>query len=590
MSTGEKVIISQDTNYLLKRAVAEIIIEEELIELLRSGKKLRLKEGFDPSFPDIHLGHMVTLRKLRQFQELGHQIVLIVADWTAQIGDPSGVSVTRPMLSREQVLANAQTYMDQFFKVLDKEKTEVRWQSEWFGKFTLADVIQLTSKFTIAQLMAREDFSNRYSAGRPIAMTELLYPLLQAYDSVAIQADVEFGGTDQKFNLLVGRELQSMVGQRPQQCFMVPLLSGTDGSQKMSKSLGNYIGVAESPNEIYGKVMSIPDSLILQYFELVTDVPDQEVEEFRQGLKDETINPMMLKKRLARELVTQLHSEQAASEAEEHFVKVFQRRGVPEEIQEFKVSFRSLMDNLRHSRKVLETATRIALQMGLSREKIKNLQIAASLHDIGMIDTPDHIMFKKTALTLSEYAEVKLQLSRSVELLCSIALGDEMVSSIEAHHERYDGGGYPKGLRGKQIPLGARIIAVADAYDALTTERPYRRALTNNEAIKTLNEESGTIFDPTVVEALTKSLAIQAPVEDLTGDWMQNTNFVDLFHVLVATKLTKSRSEARRLLNQNAIEIDGKKVSSNIIPIKSGSIIKVGKRRFAKVINTDSIK
>jgi len=280
MSTGEKVIISQDINYLLKRAVAEIIIEEEMIELLRSGKKLRLKEGFDPSFPDIHLGHMVTLRKLRQFQELGHQIVLIVADWTAQIGDPSGVSVTRPMLSREQVLANAQTYMDQFFKVLDKEKTEVRWQSEWFGKFTLADVIQLTSKFTIAQLMAREDFSNRYSAGRPIAITELLYPLLQAYDSVAIQADVEFGGTDQKFNLLVGRELQSMVGQHPQQCFMVPLLSETDGSQKMSKSLGNYIGVAEPPNEIYGKVMSIPDTLIIEYLELVTDVPDEEIAEF----------------------------------------------------------------------------------------------------------------------------------------------------------------------------------------------------------------------------------------------------------------------------------------------------------------------
>ncbi len=218
--------------YLLRRGVAEIIVEPELVELLRSGKKLRLKEGFDPSFPDIHLGHTVALRKLRQFQDLGHQIVLIIADWTAQIGDPSGMSVTRPMLSREQVLANAQTYMEQFFKILDKDKTEVRWQSEWFGKFTLADVIQLTSKFTVAQLLAREDFSNRYSAGRPIAMTELLYPLLQGYDSVAIEADVEFGGTDQKFNFLVGRELQSMVGQRPQQCFMTPLLVGTDGSKK----------------------------------------------------------------------------------------------------------------------------------------------------------------------------------------------------------------------------------------------------------------------------------------------------------------------------------------------------------------------
>ncbi|GAF90403.1 unnamed protein product, partial [marine sediment metagenome] len=284
----------------------------DMIELLRSGKKLRLKEGFDPSFPDIHLGHMVALRKLRQFQELGHQVILIVGDWTAQIGDPSGVSVTRPMLSKEQVQANAETYMKQFFKVVDKERTEVRWQSEWFGKFTLSDVIQLTSKFTIAQLLAREDFNNRYSAGQPITIAELLYPLLQAYDSVAIRADVEFGGTDQKFNLLVGRELQSKVEQPPQQIFLVPILAGTDGSQKMSKSLGNYIGVAEPPDEIYGKVMSIPDSLIIDYFELVTDIPDEELEEFRQGLKDETVNPMTLKKRLAREIVTQLYDQKAA--------------------------------------------------------------------------------------------------------------------------------------------------------------------------------------------------------------------------------------------------------------------------------------
>ncbi|MCL0057833.1 tyrosine--tRNA ligase, partial [Dehalococcoidales bacterium] len=320
-------------------------VEEEMIELLRSGKKLRLKEGFDPSFPDIHLGHLVTLRKLRQFQELGHQVILIVGDWTAQIGDPSGVSATRPILSIEQVQANAETYMKQFFKAVDRERTEVRWQSEWFGKFTLAEVIQLISKFTIAQLMAREDFSNRYSAGRPIALTELFYPLLQAYDSVIVQADVEFGGTDQKFNCLLGRELQSMVGQHPQQVFLVPLLTGTDGSQKMSKSLGNYIGVAEPPNEIYGKVMSIPDSLIMHYFELVTDIADEELEEFSQGLKDKTINPMILKKRLAREIVSQLYSQQVAINAEEHFVKVFQRGEVPEVIEEHLVSF----NRLRHS-------------------------------------------------------------------------------------------------------------------------------------------------------------------------------------------------------------------------------------------------
>ena len=333
--------ISQDIGYLLKRGVAEVIVEEEMKELLRSGKKLRLKEGFDPSFPDIHLGHMVALRKLRQFQELGHQVVLIVADWTAQIGDPSGVSVTRPMLSVEQVQANAQTYMEQFFKVVDKKRTEVRWQSEWYGKFTLGDIIQLTSKFTIAQLMARDDFSARFNAGRPITIAELLYPLLQAYDSVAIRADVEFGGTDQKFNLLVGRELQSVVGQRPQQIFLVPILIGTDGSQKMSKSLDNYIGVAEPPDEIYGKVMSIPDSLIMDYFELVTDVPDEELEGFRQELSRKTVNPMILKKRLAREIVAQLYSEKAASKAEQHFARVFQKREVPEEIKEYHITLRA---------------------------------------------------------------------------------------------------------------------------------------------------------------------------------------------------------------------------------------------------------
>ena len=336
MGTGEKSGNNQDINRLLKRGVAEIIVEEEMVQMLRSGKKLRLKEGFDPSFPDIHLGHMVALRKLRQFQELGHQIVLIVADWTAQIGDPSGVSITRPMLSVEQVRANAETYMQQFFKIVDKEKTEVRWQSEWFDKFNLGDVIRLTSKFTVAQFLARDDFSKRYSEGRPIALTELLYPLLQAYDSVAIQADVEFGGTDQKFNFLVGRELQSMMGQRPQQCFMTPLLVGTDGSQKMSKSLGNYIGVAEPPYEIYGKVMSIPDDLILQYFELVTDVTDEELEEFKKQLDDAKFNPMMLKKRLAGEIVTHLYSEKEATEAEKHFAKVVQNKGVPEEMQEFR--------------------------------------------------------------------------------------------------------------------------------------------------------------------------------------------------------------------------------------------------------------
>ncbi|MCX7912489.1 MAG: tyrosine--tRNA ligase [Dehalococcoidales bacterium] len=332
---------AQKINYLLNRAVAEVIDRRELERMLLSGRKLRIKEGLDPSAPDIHLGHMVALRKMRQFQELGHQIVLIVGDWTAQIGDPSGRSATRPMLTAEQVRKNAETYLAQFFRIVDKDKTEVRFQSEWFGKFDLGDVVRLTSKFTVAQFLARDDFAKRFSEGRPIAITELLYPLLQAYDSVAIQADVELGGTDQKFNFLVGRELQEMMGQKPQQIFMVPLLVGTDGVQKMSKSLGNYIGIAEPPEDIYGKTMSIRDELIMDYFELLTDVPDEELEEFRNQLKGGA-NPMNLKKRLARELVRQLYGEEDARRAEEHFEKVIQKKELPDSVRECHLSFNAL--------------------------------------------------------------------------------------------------------------------------------------------------------------------------------------------------------------------------------------------------------
>ncbi len=318
---------------LLKRGVAEVITEKELLRLFRADKKLRLKEGFDPSFPDIHLGHMVGLKKLRQFQEIGHKVVLIVGDWTARIGDPSGVSITRPMLTQKEVEANAQTYMQQFFKIVDKENTEVRWQSEWFNKFSLTDVINLTSRFTIAQLLARDDFNKRYGNGQPISMTEFLYPLLQAYDSVAVEADVEFGGTDQKFNLLVGRELQSFIGQKPQQVFLVPILRGTDGTQKMSKSFGNYIGITEPPEEIFGKVMSIPDSLIMDYLELLTDTPDIDLKDYRHALDNNTINPMDLKRLAAREIVIQLYNIKEAENAEQHFTRVVQKKEIPEKIE-----------------------------------------------------------------------------------------------------------------------------------------------------------------------------------------------------------------------------------------------------------------
>jgi tyrosyl-tRNA synthetase len=404
-----------DTRFatILKRGVAEIITEAELLRLLNSGGILNLKQGFDPSAPDIHLGHVVGLRKLRQFQELGHKVTLVVGDWTARIGDPSGQSATRPMLSPSEIENNAQTYMEQFFKVVDKDKTELRWQSEWFSKFTLDEVIKLTSKFTVAQFLAREDFNKRYSSGNPISLTEMLYPLLQGYDSIAIKADVEFGGMDQKFNCLVGRELQQSMGQPPQQVFLVPLLIGTDGKQKMSKSLNNHIGIAEPPREIYGKVMSIPDLLIVDYFELVTNVPEEEIAEFKEQLKTHSVNPMNLKKRLAHEIVQQFHGKQAADEAEKHFTQVFQKREIPKE-------------------------------------------------------------------------------TRTVE------------------------------LRG-----------VVDLSGKLTIE-------------------------------------VQR----------------DITSLLVEAGLAKSRSEANRLLAQGAIEVDGEKVSSNLVTLKDGSVIKVGKRRFLRMVDS----
>ena len=317
---------------LLSRGVIEIIQESEFVKLLEEGRPLRLKMGFDPSAPDLHMGHAVGLRKLRQLQEMGHKVIVIVGDWTAQIGDPSGASATRPMLTKQQVLDNAETYLAQFYKVVDRDRTETRMQSEWFGDFSLTDVIRLTSRFTVAQFLAREDFAKRYKSNQPIAITELLYPLLQAYDSVAIESDIEFGGTDQKFNLLVGRDLQEMMGQRPQQCFIMPLLVGTDGVQKMSKSLGNYIGIDEPPKDIYGKTMSLPDEAIVPYLESLTDVPDGELAGMSQALEEQSMNPMELKKRLARELVAQFHDAESASDAERFFERTVQEGETPQDI------------------------------------------------------------------------------------------------------------------------------------------------------------------------------------------------------------------------------------------------------------------
>ncbi len=329
-----QVQIPENLSTITRRGVSRIISEEDFTDMLRRGTPLRLKMGFDPSRPDIHLGHVVGLRKLRQLQDLGHQVILIVGDWTAQIGDPSGRSATRTMLTHAEVLENAESYMRQFFKVVDRDRTQVEWQSQWFGEFTLANVIELTSRFTINQFLHREDFANRYSQNQPIAITEMLYPLMQAYDSVVIESDVEFGGTDQMFNLLVGRELQGMMGQTPQQCFMMPILVGTDGVQKMSKSLGNYVALEEPPEEMYGKLMSLPDELISSYYEYLTDVPDADIAEMTHAMESETANPMDFKKGLAHRITTTFHDGDAADSAQAHFEQVVQRRDLPDDIPE----------------------------------------------------------------------------------------------------------------------------------------------------------------------------------------------------------------------------------------------------------------
>jgi len=375
-----------DLRWILRRAVAEAIPEDEFVAALTSGRRLRLKMGFDPSAPDLTLGHAVGLRKLRQLQELGHQVVVIVGDWTARIGDPSGQSQTRPMLTADEVKANAETYLRQFFMVVDRERTEIRWQSEWFDKFDLETVVRLAARFTVAQMLQRQEYSERFAAHKPIGLHEFLYPLLQAYDSVAVEADVEFGGTDQKFNLLVARDLQEMMGQRPQQCFLVPLLVGTDGTMKMSKSLGNYIALEDPPQDMYGKVMSLPDDVMMDYYELVTDVPDKEVAEIGEALRTRSLNPMELKMRLAREIVAQFHSDEAAQAAEEEFTRVFRERELPEEPEVHQVDFGEVTDS--HGRTGL---TRLLADLGAvpSRSEARRLIRQGAVEIDGKVATTD---------------------------------------------------------------------------------------------------------------------------------------------------------------------------------------------------------
>ena len=318
----------------LRRKTAEIINESELIERIESGKTLRVKLGADPTAPDLHLGHYVVLRKLRDFQELGHRVIFIIGDFTSLVGDPSGRSKTRPALTREQIDANAQTYFEQVFKILDRDKTEVRYNSEWLSKITFEEWFRICSNFTIARILERDDFLNRFKNNIPIYFHEFFYPIMQAYDSVAIQADVELGGTDQKFNLLVGRKLLEMKDMQPQIAMILPILRGTDGVDKMSKSLDNYIGISENPDSMYGKTMSIPDNLISEYFYLVLDKDEEEAKEINRMINSQKVNPMKLKMELARGIVELFHSREDAQRAEENFVKVFSKRELPEDAEE----------------------------------------------------------------------------------------------------------------------------------------------------------------------------------------------------------------------------------------------------------------
>ncbi len=326
----------------IKRGTSEIIPEEELIQKfersLKENKPLNIKLGCDPTRPDLHLGHSVVLRKLAQFQELGHTAILIIGDFTAMIGDPSGRNATRPPLTMEEAKENAKSYWEQARKILDPEKTKIVYNSEWLGKMNFNEVIQLASKYTVARMLERDDFTKRFKSGIPISMHELLYPLAQAMDSVAIKSDVELGGTDQKFNLLVGRDIQREHGLEPQVILTMPLLVGTDGTEKMSKSYGNYIGIDDLPKDIYGKSLSIPDELIYTYYELATDVTSDELNEIKKKLDDPNTNPRNIKRALARKFVEMYHSKEAAIKAEEEFDKIFINKGIPDDIPELKLT------------------------------------------------------------------------------------------------------------------------------------------------------------------------------------------------------------------------------------------------------------
>lgn len=333
---------------VIARGTEEIFPEQELREKLRKAIKenrpLRVKLGVDPTGADLHIGHVIPVLKMRALQDLGHHVILIIGDYTATVGDPSGQNKTRPQLSHEEVLENSKTYQEQAFKILDPDKTEVVYNGEWFAKMGFSDVLRLLSRMTVARMLEREDFANRYKSQQPISIHELVYPLMQGYDSAMIKADIELGGIDQKFNILVGRDIQKEMGQEPQVGVCNPILLGLDGHEKMSKSLNNYIGLNESPEDIYGKTMSIPDSLMRMYFELITEVPQEEIDDMVSSVESGTLHPRDMKKRLAFEVTKRFNDEEAARKGEAHFERVFSQKELPEEMEEIKLATKDLTD------------------------------------------------------------------------------------------------------------------------------------------------------------------------------------------------------------------------------------------------------
>ncbi len=364
---------------LIKRGTAEIISEEDLIAKLKQNRPLNVKAGFDPTAPDLHLGHTVVLQKMKHFQELGHNVTFLIGDFTGMIGDPTGKSETRKPLIKEQVLANAETYKEQVFKILDPEKTKICFNSAWLEPLTMKETLSLIAKFTVARIIERDDFQKRYKSGEPIGMHEFMYPIMQGFDSVNMNADIELGGTDQKFNLLVGRDLLRQYGKEAQVAITMPIIEGLDGVQKMSKSLGNYVGISESPKDMFGKLMSISDELMFRYYTLLSDMSLKDIEKMKQDIETGDFHPMTAKKNLAKEIVSRYHGTKAGVEAEEEFVRVFSNKNVPTDIQEYKIQgcFLDIILALNFASSKSE-ARRLAEQGGIhfENEKVYDLTTA----------------------------------------------------------------------------------------------------------------------------------------------------------------------------------------------------------------------